>query len=63
MDLLAGAADGIISPACVAMHAQRLRAAGVPCSFRILPAGHMDLTFAVRDDIRLFILSKLRSPL
>ncbi|KAL4458518.1 hypothetical protein ABPG75_013383 [Micractinium tetrahymenae] len=63
VDLLAGAADGIIPPACVMMHAQRLRQAGVPCSFRILPAGHMDLTFAVRDDIRLFVLSKLRNPL
>lgn len=125
MDLLAGALDGIISPACVVMHAQRLRQASVPCSFRILPAGHMvggrgpwlgagcagrdgvggglpvrpllcawgsnqpggacglaegvcqqlaeqlaaralpsqDLTFAVRDDIRLFVLSKLRNPL
>lgn len=63
VDLLAGALDGIIAPACVMMHAQRLRQAGVPCSFRILPAGHMDLTFAVRDDIRLFVLSKLRNPL
>lgn len=63
VDLLAGALDGIISPACVVMHAQRLRQASVPCSFRILPAGHMDLTFAVRDDIRLFVLSKLRNPL
>lgn len=41
VDLLAGALDGIIAPACVMMHAQRLRQAGVPCSFRILPAGHM----------------------
>lgn len=41
VDLLAGALDGIISPACVMVHAQRLRQAGVPCSFRILPAGHM----------------------
>lgn len=63
VDLVAGAADGIIPPACVVMHAQRLRSAGVPCSFRILPYGHMDFTFAVKEDIRLFVLSKLRNPL
>lgn len=42
---------------------QHLRAAGVPCSFRILPYGHMDLVLAVKDDIRLYVLSKLRNPL
>ncbi|EFN54341.1 hypothetical protein CHLNCDRAFT_24871 [Chlorella variabilis] len=63
VDLLAGAADGIIPPACVIRHVHHLRAAAVPCSFRILPLGHMDFTLAVKDDIRLFVLAKLRQPL
>lgn len=29
-----------------------------PCRY-----GHMDFTFAVKEDIRLFVLSKLRNPL
>ena len=63
VDLLAGAADGVIPPACVLQHVHHLRAAGVPCSFRILPFGHLDFTFGVKEDIRGFVLSKLRRPL
>ena len=63
VDLLAGAADGVIPPACVLQHVQHLRAAGVPCSFRILPFGHLDFTFGVKEDIRAFVLTKLRRPL
>ena len=63
VDLLAGAADGVIPPAGVLQHVQHLRAAGVPCSFRILPFGHLDFTFGVKEDIRAFVLTKLRRPL
>ena len=63
VDLLAGAADGVIPPACVLQHVHHLRAAGVPCSFRILPFGHLDFTLGVKEDIRGFVLSKLRRPL
>lgn len=64
VDLLAGGADGIIPPSCVVRHVQSLRSAGVPCSFRILQQlGHMDMTLAVKGDIRLFVLSKLSAPL
>ena len=47
VDLLAGAADGVIPPAAVRHHLPYLVAAGVPHSFKILPCGHLDLTFAV----------------
>ncbi|KAL4859312.1 Dolichyl-diphosphooligosaccharide--protein glycosyltransferase subunit [Chlorella vulgaris] len=58
VDLLAGGADGIIPPSCVVRHVQSLRSAGVPCSFRILQQlGHMDMTLAVKGDIRLFTVS------
>lgn len=48
---------------CPSPVVQHLRTAGVPCSFRILPYGHMDLVMAVQDDIRMYVLSKLRNPL
>ncbi|KAI7841938.1 hypothetical protein COHA_004465 [Chlorella ohadii] len=63
VDVLAGGRDGVIPPAAVLHHVRHLRTAGVPCSFRILPYGHMDLVMAVKDDIRMYVLSKLRNPL
>lgn len=48
---------------CPSPVVQHLRTAGVPCSFRILPYGHMALVMAVADDIRMYVLSKLRNPL
>jgi predicted esterase len=63
VELLAGAADGVIPPQCVVRHVHHLRAAGVPFSFRVLPLGHMDMTLAVKDEIRAFVLSKLTRAL
>ena len=62
VDIIAGSGDGIIRAEDAQRHYERLSAAGVPASFRVFRCSHLDLTFAVLDEVRTYILAQLAKP-
>ena len=59
VDIVAGKLDGVIAPQNVRRHYLRMKAAGCKVSFREFNFGHLDFTFAHKDDLRHFVLSRL----
>jgi lysosomal acid lipase/cholesteryl ester hydrolase len=59
VDVCAGSHDGVIPPADVRRHVAAMRGAGVDVSYREFSYGHLDFTFATRDELRYWVLSKL----
>jgi hypothetical protein len=63
IDLVAGAADGIIPPRNVRAHYHAMLAAGLPAvSYKEFGFGHLDFTFGVKDELRAYVLRLLRKP-
>lgn len=59
VDLLAGRADGIVSSANVLLHFDAMRDAGTRVTFKEFNFGHLDFTFAVKEELRHYVLSRL----
>lgn len=60
IDLVAGRQDGIIPPEDVLLHYKAMEQAGVQVTYKEFNVGHLDVTFAVKDDIRHYVLSRLQ---
>lgn len=56
---MAGRMDGVIAPQNVRQHYQCMKAAGCNVTFREFNFGHLDFTFAYKDDLRHFVVSRL----
>ena len=59
VDIVAGKMDGVIAPQNVVRHYHHMKAAGCHVSFREFNFGHLDFTFAYKEDLRHFVLSRL----
>ncbi|KAK9810435.1 hypothetical protein WJX72_010667 [[Myrmecia] bisecta] len=59
IDIMAGRSDGVIAPENVIMHYNSMRKAGCHVTLKEFDFGHLDFTFAVKDDLRHYVLSRL----
>ncbi|KAL3139966.1 hypothetical protein ABBQ38_004253 [Trebouxia sp. C0009 RCD-2024] len=59
VDIMAGKSDGVIAKENVLMHYQRLQEANCSVTYKEFDFGHLDFTFAVKDDLRHYVLSRL----
>jgi len=56
----AGRADGVIARENVLEHYAHMRDAGLNVTYKEFEAfGHLDFTFAIKDDLRHYVLSRL----
>ena len=56
----AGRSDGVIRRENVVRHYETMRAAGCEVTYKEFESfGHLDFTFAVKDDLRHYVLSRL----
>ena len=62
IDIMAGRADGIIARENVLMHYEAMRKAGCRVTYKEFDFGHLDFTFAVKDDLRSYVIGRLRMP-
>lgn len=62
IDIMAGKADGVIHRENVLMHYEAMRKAGCHVTYKEFDFGHLDFTFAVKDDLRSYVLSRLLMP-
>ncbi len=60
VDLVAGAHDGIIPPQNVRKHYEAMRAAGVAVSYKEFDFGHLDFTFAVKEELKRYLMRLLK---
>jgi pimeloyl-ACP methyl ester carboxylesterase len=60
VDLVAGSSDGLIPAENVQCHYDRLKEAGVSCTFRLFAHGHLDFTFGIQEEVSGFIIQRLR---
>uniref|UniRef100_A0A7R9V3W4 Lipase n=1 Tax=Chlamydomonas euryale TaxID=1486919 RepID=A0A7R9V3W4_9CHLO len=60
VDLIAGVNDGVIGPENIRVHHERLLNAGVDVSYKEFEFGHLDFTFAVKEDLKLYMMRLLR---
>lgn len=60
IDLVAGTRDGIIPPANVRAHKAAMEAAGLAPSYREFAFGHLDFTFAVKEELKMYMLRLLK---
>lgn len=60
VDLVAGTKDGIISDQNVKIHRDRMEAVGLDVSYREFSYGHLDFTFAVKEELRNYLLKLIR---
>lgn len=61
VDIAAGRNDGIIPPQCVKKHYYAMQAAGVKSlTYREFDFGHLDFTFAAKEELRDHVLQCLR---
>ncbi|KAK2080877.1 hypothetical protein QBZ16_000731 [Prototheca wickerhamii] len=63
VDLVAGTLDRVVTPADVKMHAHWLSRSPAGVTFKEFLVGHMDLTFAVKPELREYVLRRLQRPL
>ncbi|KFM23313.1 Lysosomal acid lipase/cholesteryl ester hydrolase [Auxenochlorella protothecoides] len=63
VDLVAGTSDRVVGVEDVKMHARWLARSGQPIHLREFDVGHMDLTFAVKPELRDHVLRRLLRPL
>ncbi|KAL0031744.1 hypothetical protein WJX79_004834 [Trebouxia sp. C0005] len=59
VDIMAGRSDGVIARENVLMHYQKLQEANCLVTYKEFDFGHLDFTFAVKDDLRHYVLSRL----
>jgi len=59
VDIMAGRSDGVIARENVLMHYQKLQEASCSVTYKECDFGHLDFTFAVKDDLRHYVLSRL----
>lgn len=59
VDIMAGRSDGVIAKENVLMHYQKLQEANCSVTYKEFDFGHLDFTFAVKDDLRHYVLSRL----
>ncbi|KAK9840957.1 hypothetical protein WJX81_002471 [Elliptochloris bilobata] len=60
VDIMAGRADGVIARENVLEHYAHMRDAGLNVTYKEFEAfGHLDFTFAIKDDLRHYVLSRL----
>lgn len=60
IDIMAGESDGVIAKENVEKHWQALKDAGCCVTHKVFDFGHLDFTFAMKDDLRHYVLSRLR---
>ena len=61
VDLAAGKLDGVISPACVKRHYYAMQAAGVArVTYREFQFAHLDFSFAVKEELRQYVLERIQ---
>jgi len=60
VDLVAGRSDGVIAWEDVAAHYDAMTAARLDVSYKELDVGHLDMTFAVKDEVLHYVMSRLR---
>lgn len=58
VDLVAGSRDGVISSDDVLTHYRMMDAAGVAVTYKEFDCGHLDMTFAHKDEIRRYVLNR-----
>ena len=59
VDIMAGRSDGVIARENVLMHYKKLQEANCSVTYKEFDFGHLDFTFAVKDDLRHYVLSRL----
>jgi hypothetical protein len=60
VDLVAGRSDGVIARDDVASHYEAMKAAGLEVTYKEFDVGHLDVTFAVKDEVQHYVISRLR---
>ena len=60
VDLVAGKSDGIIGKEDVHQHYLLMKTAGLAVTYKEFDVGHLDVTFAVKDEVRHYVLSRLQ---
>ncbi|GFH31593.1 uncharacterized protein HaLaN_30666, partial [Haematococcus lacustris] len=60
IDLVAGLFDGVIPPDNVRTHYKAMKAAGLQVSLKEFEFGHLDFTFAVKEDLKRYLMRLLR---
>lgn len=60
VDIMAGKSDGVIAKENVLKHYNALKDAGCKVTYKEFDFGHLDFTFAMKDDLRHYVLSRLR---
>jgi pimeloyl-ACP methyl ester carboxylesterase len=58
VDLVAGSQDGVISSEDVLTHYRMMDAAEVAVTYKEFDCGHLDMTFAHKDEIRRYVLNR-----
>ncbi|GIL73386.1 hypothetical protein Vretimale_17555 [Volvox reticuliferus] len=58
--LVGGRRDGIIPPPNIHRHLEAMRAQGVAVSYREFDFGHLDFTFGVKEELRMYLMKVLR---
>eukprot|EP01025_Chloroclados_australasicus_P043374 TRINITY_DN46324_c0_g1_i1.p5 TRINITY_DN46324_c0_g1~~TRINITY_DN46324_c0_g1_i1.p5 ORF type:complete len:133 (+),score=15.94 TRINITY_DN46324_c0_g1_i1:148-546(+) len=60
VDLVAGRQDGIISSSNIRHHFEKMDAQGVAVTYKEFDYGHLDFTFAVKEELRDYVLDRLK---
>lgn len=60
VDLVAGLQDGVIPPENIKLHYERMQEAGLQVSYKEFDFGHLDFTFAVKEDLKLYLMRLLK---
>lgn len=58
IDLVAGSRDGVINKADVMRHYKAMKDAGVEVSYKEFNAGHLDMCYAIREEVLEYVLSR-----
>ena len=59
VDLVAGRSDGVVAAEDVIMHYEAMQKAGLEVSYKEMDLGHLDLTFAVKNEVQMYLLRRL----
>eukprot|EP01024_Parvocaulis_polyphysoides_P072429 TRINITY_DN9157_c2_g1_i1.p2 TRINITY_DN9157_c2_g1~~TRINITY_DN9157_c2_g1_i1.p2 ORF type:complete len:113 (+),score=11.31 TRINITY_DN9157_c2_g1_i1:174-512(+) len=60
VDIVAGRQDGIISCENIKYHFDMMDQGGVRVSYKEFDYGHLDFTFAVKEELRDYVLDRLK---
>eukprot|EP01024_Parvocaulis_polyphysoides_P067166 TRINITY_DN7970_c1_g3_i2.p2 TRINITY_DN7970_c1_g3~~TRINITY_DN7970_c1_g3_i2.p2 ORF type:complete len:180 (+),score=34.35 TRINITY_DN7970_c1_g3_i2:52-591(+) len=61
VDLVAGRWDGIISRQNIQYHFDKMEQGGVNVTYKEFDYGHLDFTFAVKEELRDYVLDRLKN--